>query len=221
MRHSRWEASWSSQMSQEACGVLWFGWTAASGDSIWWDSNAFATFRLAKIYTVILRVSSRDMSILQYLVGRSNVVQISCGCKHHQIVRSWTELTHCVRGIRPDYSSSHVATWATWLTHRTKSGNVTFGDATLIIVFETTHSSIAEMPECGKESHFSKFLRRKNQNLAAGVLWDSLLNCSSKFKLTALKGQQGSSGDNPCTSQPKNRFLDALVRGREICAPVG
>jgi len=42
----------------------------------------------------------------------------------------------------------------------------------------------------------------------------SLLNCL--FKLTTSKGQQGSSGGNLRTSQPKNRFSDALVRGRQV-----
>jgi len=93
-------------------------------------------------------------------------------------------------------------------------------ESTLTIVSETTHSSkgtpLKSCQNVAKRTTFPNFFVER-----IGILLPlrcfrlhSLLNCL--FKLTASKGQQGSSGGNLRTSQPKNRFSDALVRGRQV-----
>ena len=68
------------------------------------------------------------------------------------------------------------------------------------------------MPERSKKNHFSKLLRRKDRNLAAEVLWDSLLN--RLFKLT--EGTAGIVWGQPSYKPAKERtfgYLASWTRG--------
>ena len=62
---------------------------------------------------------------MQYLVGRSDGVQISCSCRH-QIAWLWMDR------VTASWYAPRLLIWSrcnagnTWLTHHTKSGNVTF-----------------------------------------------------------------------------------------------